>query len=232
MRARWPLALLLALPLVLGCSQAATEAGADTSTGDATAAATDEGGVDLSNPRMPALNEQAPDTFKARFETSQGDFVVKVDRSWSPHGADRFYNLVKSGYFDGVRFFRAVDNFMVQFGIHGDPKIAMRWLEATIPDDPVKQSNKRGLITYAMSGQPNSRSVQVFINYKDNAFLDAQGFAPFGEVIEGMEVVDSFYKGYGERTTSAQGQIASLGNTFLDINFPKLDEIETARLVD
>src|SRR3982750_2808120 len=131
----------------------------------------------LANPS--ALREQAPATYKARFDTSKGVFVVEVNRDWAPNGADRFYNLVKNGFYDNVRFFRVISGFMVQFGIHGDPKVSAPWREAQLRDDPVKQSNKRGYITYAMAG-PNTRTSQVFINFGDNASLDSQGFSPFG----------------------------------------------------
>ena len=178
------------------------------------------------------LNETAPDKFQVRFDTSKGEFIVEVTRAWAPNGADRFYNLVKNGYYDDVRFYRAVDNFMVQFGINGDPKLNAVWYKAQIKDDPVKQSNKRGYITFAMSGQPDSRTTQVFINYSDrNSQLDAQGFAPFGKVTKGMDVVDSMYSGYGEQTTQRQPEIQSQGNAYLEKEFPKLDYIKTATIV-
>src|SRR5437667_7823110 len=153
----------------------------------------------LKNPA--ALKEMAPATFKVDFDTSAGMFTVEVHRDWAPNGADRFYNLVKNGYFNDVRFFRAVPNFMVQFGLSGDPALNTVWQESRIPRDPVKQSNTRGFITYAMRGGatgPDTRTTQVFINFGDNASLDAQGFAPFGRVTKGMEVVDKIYSGYGE----------------------------------
>ena len=149
--------------------------------------------------RTPAkLKETAPATFRANFDTSVGPFVMEVTRAWAPNGADRFYNLVKYGYFDGARFFRVIPNFMVQFGIHGDPKLNAVWSEANIPDDPVTQSNKRGFVTFAKRARPNSRSTQLFINFKDNAGLDGQGFAPFGQVVSGMEVVDKINAEHGE----------------------------------
>ena len=151
------------------------------------------------------LKDVAPATFRANFETSVGVFVVEVTRAWAPRGADRFYNLVKNGYFDGVRFFRVVPNFMVQFGIHGDPKLNAVWSEANLIDDPVVQSNKRGFVTFAKTAAPNSRSTQVFINFKDNSFLDPQVFAPFGQVVAGMEVVDKLYGEYGEAPESDAG---------------------------
>jgi peptidyl-prolyl cis-trans isomerase A (cyclophilin A) len=178
-----------------------------------------------------ALTEKAPETYKAKFVTTQGDFVLDVTRSWSPNGADRFYNLVKHGFFDGVKFFRVVPNFVVQFGIHGDPDLATKWLNARIKDDKVVESNKRGFITFAKSGLPNSRSTQVFINLQDNDRLDSLGFSAFGKVSKGMDVVDKLYGGYGEQITQLQGQIAQEGNKFLDQNFPKLDSIKKATIV-
>lgn len=175
------------------------------------------------------LTAKAPETFKARFETTKGAIVIEVHRDWSPRGADRFYNLVKNGYYDGVKFFRAVPDFMVQWGIHGDPAIATKWLKAQIPDDPVKESNMRGFITYAMGG-PNTRSVQLFINLVDNSRLDGLGFAPFGQVTEGMDVVDKLYNGYGEELRSLQGRIAAEGNAFLEKNYPDLDAIKKASI--
>jgi peptidyl-prolyl cis-trans isomerase A (cyclophilin A) len=176
------------------------------------------------------LAAKAPETFRARFETTKGTFVIEVHRAWSPNGADRFYNLVKSGYYDGVKFFRVVPGFIVQWGIHGDPAIATAWLKATIPDDPVKESNVRGYVTYAKSGAPNSRSVQLFINLVDNASLDAMGFAPFGKVAEGMDVVDKLYGDYGEGLKNLQGRIAEEGNVFLEKNYPLLDGIKKATI--
>jgi peptidyl-prolyl cis-trans isomerase A (cyclophilin A) len=177
-----------------------------------------------------ALKERAPEVFKVRFETTKGDFVVEAHRAWSPNGVDRFYTLVKNGYYDGVKFFRVVPNFVVQFGIHGDPKIATKWLRSNIQDDPVVEGNKKGTLTYAKSGSPNSRSVQLFINLKDNSPLDDQGFAAFGRVIEGMEVVEALYGGYGDKLTNLQTEIAAKGNEFLQLNFPNLDSIERAYL--
>ena len=176
------------------------------------------------------LTAKAPDTFKAKFETTKGTFVIEVHRAWSPNGADRFYNLVKNGYYDGVKFFRVVPDFVVQFGIHGDPSIASKWLKSNIQDDPVKESNKRGTLTFAMSSQPNSRSVQMFLNLKDNTFLDAKGFAPLGKVVTGMDVVDQLHSGYGEGLTQLQGRIASEGNAFLEKNYPQLDAIKKASI--
>ncbi len=179
--------------------------------------------------------EEAPENFRVKFETTKGDFVVAVTRSWSPRGADRFYNLVKIGYFQDIAFFRVIDGFMAQFGIHGDPDVNLMWKNDNIQDDPVKQSNKRGYVSFAKTGQPNSRSVQFFINYADNARLDAYGFSPFGRVVEGMEVVDSFYKEYGEGAPQgrgpAQNLIQSQGNRYLKARFPNLDYIKKATLM-
>ncbi len=180
----------------------------------------------LMNPA--ALNETAPATYKARFETTKGVFVIEVTRAWAPVGADRFYNLVKNGYYNNCRFFRVVSGFMVQFGINGDPSLNTVWRQARIPDDKVKQSNRRSYITFATSG-PNSRTTQVFINFGDNGGLDGQGFAPFGKVVEGMKVVDSIYSGYGESPN--QGSIQMQGNAYLEKSFPKLDYVKTATIV-
>jgi len=180
--------------------------------------------------RTPAkLKDVAPATFRANFETSAGVFVIEVTKAWAPKGADRFYNLVKNGYFNDTRFFRVVRNFMVQFGIHGDPKLNEVWRETNITDDPVTQSNKRGYITFATSG-PNSRTTQVFINFRDNAGLDPQGFAPFGQVVSGMEVVDKLNGEYGEAPSQMQQQIQSGGNAFLAKSFPRLDYIKKATI--
>jgi len=188
-----------------------------------------------SNPKLmkpAALNEQAPATYKAKFTTSKGDFVIEVTRSWAPNGADRFYNLVKNGYFDDCRFFRVISGFMVQFGINGDPALNGIWREARIKDDPVKESNKRGYVTFATAG-PNTRTTQIFINYADrNTRLDGMGFAPFGKVIEGMEVVDGLYSGYGEGAPQGsgpdQGLAQTRGNEYLTSQFPNLDFIKSA----
>jgi len=182
----------------------------------------------LKNPA--ALNEQAPATFKADFDTSKGAFVITVHRDWAPLGADRFYNLVKSGFFDDARFFRVIEGFMVQFGLNGDPAVTKAWMNSQFKDDPVKQSNKRGYATFAKSSAPNSRSTQVFINFGDNANLDAQGFAPFGEVTTGMGVADKLYSGYAGRAQDNFTNIMQQGNAYLAKDFPKLDYIKTATI--
>jgi peptidyl-prolyl cis-trans isomerase A (cyclophilin A) len=180
-------------------------------------------------------SEKAPDAFKAKFTTTKGDFVIAVHRDWSPNGADRFYNLVKLGFFDDTRFFRAISGFMVQFGISGDPAVAAKWQNANIPDDAVVQSNKTGFVTFAQTSLPNSRSTQVFINYGNNVNLDAMRFAPFGQVTEGMNVVESLFTGYGEGAPGgagpSQGRIQAQGNAYLDQSFPKLDAIKHAEIV-
>jgi peptidyl-prolyl cis-trans isomerase A (cyclophilin A) len=185
----------------------------------------------LGNPA--ALTEQAPATYKARFDTSKGVFVIDVRREWAPVGADRFYNLVKNGFYDENRFFRVISGFMVQFGINGNPQVSAPWRNAQIKDDPVKQSNKRGFITFATSG-PNSRTTQVFINFGDNSRLDGMGFASFGQVSSGMNVVDQLYADYGEGAPSGrgpnQGRMQGEGNAYLTRDFPNLDFVRKATI--
>jgi peptidyl-prolyl cis-trans isomerase A (cyclophilin A) len=185
----------------------------------------------LANPA--ALTEQAPPVYKAKFDTSKGPFVIEVHRDWAPIGADRFYNLVKNGFFDNVRFFRVVSGFMVQFGINGDPSLSARWREARIRDDAVKQSNTRGMVTFATAG-PNTRTTQVFINFADNSQLNGMGFAPFGQVISGMNVVDALYSGYGEGAPRGsgpdQGRLQQEGNAYLMKEFGKMDFVKKATI--
>jgi peptidyl-prolyl cis-trans isomerase A (cyclophilin A) len=177
--------------------------------------------------------EHAPDVYRVKFETSKGDFVVQVNKEWAPIGAERFFQLVQSGFYDKARFFRVVPTYMVQFGINSDPKVSMLWQNLVIPDDPGKQSNTRGKITFATRG-PNTRTTQVFINYVDNARLDSK-FSPFGEVVSGMEVVDTFYSGYGEVAPRGNGPRSDLmqtqGNEYLEQNFPRLDYIKKATIL-
>lgn len=205
-----------------------------------TACGGEEGGQELPDnpllyPAAPDMNATAPDMYRARFETSAGTFVIEVHRDWAPVGADRFYNLVSSGYYDDVRFFRVIDGFMAQFGMHGDPQVTARWRSAQIPDDPVAGSNTRGTVTFAMTGQPNSRTTQVFINFGDNMNLDGMGFAPFGQVVDGMDVVDELYSGYGEGAPNGSGpsqaQIQAEGNRYLESEFPQLDYVVRATIV-
>ena len=181
-----------------------------------------------------ALTATAPDTFKAQFVTTKGNFTVEVTRALSPNGADRFYNLVRSGFFSDVAFFRVIPGFMCQFGIHGDPAVAAKWREANIPDDAVKGSNTRGAITFATAG-PGTRTTQLFINFGDNVGLDSQGFSPFGKVTDGMDVVDKINSEYGEGAPNGrgpdQGRIQAEGNTYLKTDFPNLDYIKSASVI-
>jgi peptidyl-prolyl cis-trans isomerase A (cyclophilin A) len=175
-----------------------------------------------------SLKAKAPAVFKAKFTTSEGDFVVEVHREWAPLGADRFYNLVRSGYFTNAAFFRVVPGFVVQFGLSAEPAVNKVWKTATIQDDPVVQSNKRGYLVFASAG-PNTRTTQLFVNYADNARLDKMGFAPFGNVIEGMDVVDKIFPAYGE--TPRQDLIAEQGDAYLKANFRDIDRIKLARVL-
>ena len=190
-------------------------------------------------PTAPALKNRkaavtSPEQFQVKFQTSKGDFVVEVTRSWSPKGADQFYEAVQSGFYDDCRFFRVINRFMAQFGINGDPKIQAKWREKRIQDEPVIESNKRGYLTYARGGA-HSRTTQLFINLVNNSRLDRMGFSPFARVVEGMDVVDSLYAGYGEGAPNgrgpAQGFIQTRGNTYLDREFPKLDFIKKATIL-
>lgn len=181
-----------------------------------------------------AGEEKAPEIFKTRFKTTKGYFTIEVTRSWAPLGADRFYNLVKAGFFTEIAFYRVISGFMVQFGVHGDPAVSAKWRKAYLPDDPVAQSNKRGYIAYAAAG-PGTRTTQFFINLVDNPRLDATGSAPFGKVVENMKVVDSLYSGYGELSPSGNGpdwgRLQTEGTVYLDHNFPKVDYIMNAVLL-
>ena len=241
MKTRFALLAVLGVILVSGCRRAETPAPSPSPTAVATPTPTPRPettpspsgpGAALHDPSR--ATEQAPDRFRVRFETTRGPFVVEVTRAWAPRGADRFYNLVRAGYYDDVAFFRVIEGFMVQFGIHGDPRVNAAWRVARIPDDPVAQSNRRGTVTYAMAG-PDTRTTQLFVNFKDNASLDSQGFAPFGRVVEGMAVVDSLYSGYGEGAPQGmgpeQGRAQAEGNAYLRGSFPRLDLVKTARVV-
>ena len=182
----------------------------------------------LPEPGAAEMRAAAPASYRARFETSAGAFVVEVTRAWAPGGADRLYNLVRFGFYDGGRFFRVVPGFVVQFGLSPDPAVSARWRPATIPDDPVTQRNTRGTMTFATAG-PNTRTTQLFINYGDNSRLDAMGFAPVGQVVEGMDVVDRIFAGYGEQPE--QHLIETRGNPYLATEFPRLDTIAQAVIV-
>ena len=207
-------ALILAILLVCGCSRQPESAKQES----ASALSSDE---------------HAPDSYKVRLDTSKGTFVITVYRSWAPLGADRFYTLVKSGFFNGARFFRVLPGFVVQFGIAGDPAMTAKWRNANLQDDPVTQSNRRGTLSFATGG-PNTRTTQVFINLADNSSLDAKDFSPFGAVSEGMNVVDQLYSGYGEGapqgTGPSQPQAESEGNRYFERDFPKLDYIQKATI--
>ena len=174
------------------------------------------------------LKATAPAVFKVRLTTTRGDFVVEVHRDWAPLGADRFYNLVKNGYFNNASFFRVVYGFVAQFGLSPVPAVNAAWQHTEISDDPVKQTNAEGTLTFASRG-PNTRTTQLFINFGDNARLDAMGFAPFATVVEGMDVVDKIYPGYGE--SPDQGQLTDQGDAYVKANFPKIDKIKLARIV-
>lgn len=180
--------------------------------------------------------EQAPEAFRVKLETTKGDVVILVNRSWAPKGVDRFYNLVKIGYYEDIAFYRVIRGFMAQCGFSSDPKISAVWSRAKIADDPMLQANTRGMVTFAMGG-PNTRTTQFFINFVDNSYLKQHGaFAPFGKVISGMDVVDSLYKGYGEGSPRGRGpdqaRVAREGGSYLRKNFPSLDYIVRATLVD
>jgi len=188
--------------------------------------------------QAPGMAVSAPgtnDTTKVKFVTTKGDFVLEVHKSWAPRGADRFLELVKSGYYDGVPFFRAIDGFMVQFGINSDPALNSKWSEARIPDDPAAgQSNKRGYLSFATSG-PDTRTTQVFINYGDNGRLDGMGFTPVAQVVSGMDVLDNLYKGYGEGAPRGAGpdqeRLQKEGKAYWQASFPKLDSVKSAQVV-
>lgn len=189
----------------------------------------------LLDPQDRAWSKQAPDVFQARFVTTEGAFTVRVERAWAPRGADRFYQLVRSDFYDGVHFNRVVSGYIAQFGLSGDPAVTSLWSGVTIPDDPVRQSNTRGRIAFAMTG-PDTRSTQVYINLGDNSRLDAQGFAPFGEVSEGMQIVERLYSLYGENAGGGmrggrQGPIETGGTAYLLDNFPLLDYILRAEIL-
>jgi cyclophilin family peptidyl-prolyl cis-trans isomerase len=215
--------LMLAMILLLGLGLANVDAG--------------DGGTDspLLQPKSAIMTQTAPATFKAKFQTTAGNFTVEAQRDWAPRGVDRFYNLVKNGFYDGTCVFRVISGFMAQFGIHGEPKVSAAWRQERIQDDPVKQSNKRGYLSYAMAG-PNTRTTQLFINYTDNSRLDQMGFAPIGRVVEGMDVVDRFYAGYGEGAPQGkgpdQGRLQAEGREYLTKNFSQLTCITKASIIE
>ncbi|HJL15906.1 MAG TPA: peptidylprolyl isomerase [Sandaracinaceae bacterium LLY-WYZ-13_1] len=179
-------------------------------------------------------DQRAPEVFTARLSTDEGPIDIEVHRDWAPHGADRFYTLVREGFFEDVAFFRVMDGFMAQAGIHGDPAVNARWRNRTIPDDPPVESNTRGMVSFAMAG-PNSRTTQFFISYGDNSNLDEMGFAPFGRV-QDMSAVDSIHAGYGESAPRGQGptqgRLQREGNAYLEAEFPELTYIRSATIVE
>ena len=175
------------------------------------------------------LNAKAPQLYTVQVVTTKGDFTIDVHRTWAPNAADRFYNLVKGGFFSDVKFFRVVPNFVVQFGISGDPKVSAAWKNATIPDDQPTVPNNRGAVTFASAG-PNTRTTQIFINLVNNTQLSGQGFAPFGDVVTGMDVVDRLYSGYSDQPTSHQSEMMTEGNAWLDKHYPKLDSIKSMKV--
>lgn len=216
------LTLVLAIITTAGCIRLAgskTEEKAELPTGDPVTS-TEESSTNVSD----------EGTFKVKFETTAGDFIVLAHRDWAPIGAEHFHKLVSSGFYDECRFFRVVPGFMVQFGLNGDPKLQANWREKNLQDEPVKVSNKKTYVTYAKSGAPNSRTTQIFINYADNAFLDGQGFSPFAEVVEGMDIVEQIESKYQERPD--QGQIQMSGNAYLKQSFPDLDYIKKATIME
>ena len=226
--------LPLTLAALVGCGGGDGSADGD---GESTEAADSGDGLNPILYYPDRLVERAPETFRVRFETTKGEFIVKVNRFWAPNGADRFYNLVKYGYYNGVYFYRVMAGFMAQFGMHGEPQVQVRWERAKIDDDPVVVSNTRGTLTYAKTNQRNSRTTQLFINYRDNSRLDADGFAPVGRVIEGMEVVDQLHAGYGDIANRGGNgpdtrNMNFEGNKYLEENFPDMDHIVSATLVE
>ncbi|MEZ4416572.1 MAG: peptidylprolyl isomerase [Gemmatimonadota bacterium] len=220
LKARVP-EIALALAVLAGCSGGES----------AGRAAADPPRDPIMDPRR--FTETAPERFRARFETSEGSFVVEVHREWAPLGADRFYNLVKAGYYDDTRFYRVVEGFVAEFGVHANGTVTRIWQRFELLDDSVRVSNTRGRMSFAASG-PNTRTVQVFINLRDNASLDGRRFAPFGEVVEGMDVVGRLYAGYGDGPPRGDGpyqaQAVIQGNEYLDAEFPDLDRITRASI--
>ncbi|NNM05184.1 MAG: peptidylprolyl isomerase [Gemmatimonadetes bacterium] len=190
------------------------------------------------NPLMQPENfsATAPDTYVARLETTKGVIRIQVTKEWAPLAADRFFNLVSGGYYDGVTFHRVIDGFMAEFGIHGEPWVNAFWRQATMDDEPVRKPNTRGRVSFSKN-EPNTRTVQVFINTDENRSLDGQGFSPFGEVIEGMDVVGALYSEYGESPTrGGEGVYPAMaiarGDDYLNEEFPLLDRIERAMIED
>lgn len=224
--------LYLSLIVLFGCGEKQEETSSNGTTQKQTTEEQASVNADSSS------NAKAPDNFRILFSTTKGDFIVEVDRSWSPNGADRLYDLVQQDFFTDIAFFRAIEGFMTQFGIHGDPQISQQWRNKNIKDDPVTQSNTIGMLTYAKTNLPNSRSTQFFINTNNNVNLDALGFSPVGKVLEdvggGMSVVKELYTGYGEGPPRGKGPnqmlIQTKGNVYLKAEFPNLDYIKSAQI--
>ena len=217
MTSRLSLSLLL-LAAIAGCEP----------TRDSTVPSPPEEVAEPTTPDSSGRDPEAPATYQVLLDTTEGEVVIDVDRSLAPRGADRFYRLVKEGYYDDAKFFRVVEGFVVQFGMAADPELNAKWDNATIRDDPVRDTNAPGTVTFATSG-PDSRTTQIFINLGDNARLDGMGFAPFGRVTKGMDVVEKFHSGYGEEPQ--QPLIAARGNVYLEAEFPELDAIESAKIL-
>lgn len=216
-------ASLIASIICVGCAAGQTQLGNNTT--DKTPAAAGQPG--LANPKL--ASKTAPSEFKVKFETTKGDFVVKVTRAWAPNGADRFYNLVDIGYFKDIAIFRAIEGFMFQFGIHGDPAVNAKWSESTFKDDPnAGVSNKPGYLTFAKSGLPNSRSTQIFVNLGNNSYLDRDNFTPFAQIVEGVDVVLKINTEYGENSSEVQAAFQAQGNQYILKKFPRLDFIKSA----
>lgn len=233
------IALVLGLALAItGCDKKAEANDGDKSTN--TSEKTQKKAEEKKSGPHPALKdpskatETAPAEYAVKLETTEGDIIIDVKRDWAPKGADRFYNLVKAGYYDDVAFFRVIDGFMAQVGIHGDPEVNKVWRQARIKDDPVKESNTPGMVTFATAG-PNTRTTQFFINFGNNARLDGMGFAPFGKVRD-MSVVKKLYAGYGEGAPRgkgpSQGRMQQEGNAYLEKEFPELDYIKKATVIE
>lgn len=240
MRPVTPVLLVLALALS-GCGEAGEEAAPDgDSAGTAAAESSTRAGSGeqespLFRPGSEAMNERAPDVYRAVIETTEGRVTVEVRRAWAPRGADRFYNLARHGFYEGARFFRVVDGFVAQFGLSGRPRLDRLWRSHPIRDDSVRRSNERGTLTFAAAGE-NTRTTQLFFNLADNGRLDAMGFAPIGRVVEGMSVVDSLHAGYGDSPPRGQGpaqdEILERGNEYLESEFPELDHVESVEVLE
>jgi cyclophilin family peptidyl-prolyl cis-trans isomerase len=219
-------ALLLAAACVTSAPTAGAQQGASTQSRSL-----------LLDPSNPEWKRPSPPVWYARFETSRGNFVVRCERAHAPNGSDRFYNLIRLGYYDDVRFHRVLPNYIVQWGLNGDPAVNAAWLHAHFEDDPKYGSNVRGTFAFARDTVPGTSNTQVYVNLRDNTRNDSNPFAVFGRVISGMEVLDSLYSGYGERSGSGvrqhrQGKIVSGGNAYLDSEFPRLDHLIRARIID